>query len=151
MWFPFFLLLHYTHLQYVVINTHPFNTFTIKSLFILAVSLSPSISLLCECEDESLFVMHECQFHEKCFIEEKIVFLLNNFHLFNCILEAYIRCWYSISTTFINSQLAVWKFIFTLHNIFVSAFCQVSLFLKRKKCQSQTSSLLVFIFTKKNH
>ena len=77
--------------------------------------------------------MHECQFHEKCFIEEKIVFLLNNFHLFNCILEAYIRCWYSISTTFINSQLAVWKFIFTLHNIFVSAFCQVSLFFEEEK------------------
>lgn len=133
MWFPFFLLLHYTHLQYVVINTHPFNTFTIKSLFILTL-YPPSISLLLWrwepfCDAWMSISRKIFYSRENCVSIEQFpsvqlhfrsihIFVVDTLHLDN--IHHFTAC-------------VVWKFIFTLHNIFVSAFCQVSLlFLKRK-------------------
>lgn len=147
MWFPFFLLLHYTHLQYVVINTHPFNTFTIKSLFILTL-YPPSISLLLWrwepfCDAWMSISRKIFYSRENCVSIEQFpsvqlhfrsihIFVVDTLHLDN--IHHFTAC-------------VVWKFIFTLHNIFVSAFCQVSLFFKEEKCQSQTSSRHHYLFS----
>lgn len=94
--------------------------------------------------------MHECQFHEKSSIQEKIVFPLNNFHLFNCILEAYIYSLLilSISTTFIISQRVLYENLYLHCTIFLLAhFVKCLFFFKEEKCQSQTSSRHHYLFS----